>query len=423
MLVRRFMRLLFRPAGLSVWAALLAVGCGEQAPIVADQTTPPLTQVSGAPQQPSDPPATIAVQALGYVVALDGLAADTIVGTTAGVSVITDGVITPLEIWDDEGVAAPSTGRIKASVRRLDNVLIAAENGLFHTVGNKLVPSPANAALAGVDIRQMATTGADAQEVLWLGAVDGLYRLTAGALDRWTIRGERHVPTAMWASEGLLFVAYGSTFYRLDTDAVTVTQEVLDFGDIRALEVGPGDSLLLATDRGVFERASNGAYRQFTLSDTDVPAAADDLVFDPKEGTYAVTSAGVVRLSSEGDGVPVGVAALDKTNAVRVAGGDDFGVLWIADGENLNGVQLGTPLSFATDVTPVFEAFCMSCHAAPGSNGAPAVDFLDYDVAVARKVQVVQRVGTSQMPPASAPALHADSLQILLRWYASGVKP
>ena len=418
----RFPRLsLVSRSALLLIAAVTAMGCSDDEPIVPEVTSPPLEVVEGAPQQPSVAPPTTEVTVAGYVLALDGFGGDTIIGTTAGASLVSAGEVVPLEIWDDQGIAALDTGRVTASVRRQENVLLAGANGLFHTVGKKLVPSPATSALADIDVRVVAVNGTGVDEVIWLGATDGLYRHTGDSLERWTISGESAAPTALWADTTNVFVAYGATFYRLDIATRSAVQEALDFGAINGIDIGAGDLLYLATDNGLFERNEAGAYRQFTLSSGDTPALVDDLVFDAKEGTFAVTSVGMVRLSPDAD--PEGVATLAERIEPRVVGADDFGVVWVGDGEKLTGLQLGTPLSFATDVSPIFGNYCMNCHAAPGSNNAPPVALDDYAIAVDRKAEVVQRVGTGQMPPASAPSLPADQLQLLLRWYASGANP
>jgi uncharacterized membrane protein len=117
------------------------------------------------------------------------------------------------------------------------------------------------------------------------------------------------------------------------------------------------------------------------------------------------------------------VVPLEPPTAPRVLTSDDAGGVWLGEGTAISGWTLGTPMSFETDVKPVLESYCSVCHAPPGANDAPPIDFLDYDVAVAKSAQVAQRIGTGQMPPASATPLPADSHQIILRWIASGASP
>ena len=65
----------------------------------------------------------------------------------------------------------------------------------------------------------------------------------------------------------------------------------------------------------------------------------------------------------------------------------------------------------------------MSCHAEPGSNAAPPIDFTDYATAVSYVDDILQRVSNGTMPPPGEGEISAQQLELIVRWQSSGMSP
>jgi hypothetical protein len=402
-------------------ATLALVGCGggdEGIPVAELHAT--LEVVTGAPSMPGEAPQATALTAADAVSSLGAMGTMLVVGTPAGAFEIAGEALVPMEIWGDEPERPVDTGAVQAIARRTDNLLVAADNGFFHTDGSRLLWSPASAELDELAVVGMAVTGSDESEIVWIAASDGLYQLAGGNLARWTLDGESGSPTAVLDAGDRLLVAFGDALYEIDTAAAIAWRVPLELGAVHAMALGPGGIAWLATDAGLVAR-NGAAYTLHTLSADESGVAVADVALDPKEGLYAATAIGVVVVRA--DGALDGMVPLEPPAESRRLTTDDAGNVWLGEGTAVTGWTLGTPISFETDVSPVFEQYCMPCHTAPGANEAPPVDFLDHEVAVSYRPQVTQRLATGLMPPASATPLPAESYELILRWYASGANP
>ena len=412
---------------LAVVCALFAgTACGGDdpppgpTPVPVEETLPPEVElVTGAPTMVEDGPEATSYSTLGYVVALDALGTTTVVGTTVEASTVGQDALETLEIVGDGPI---TTGRVQAVLRRNGNVLVAADNGLFHTLESKLVLSPASETLSALDIRSLHLASATTNEQIWIVAADGLYQLEDDELSKWTIDGTNPADiTALLVSGQEATIAFGGSVYMLDLGEMLATRIDYDFGTINALVVGPGGVLQIATSEGLYERVAENQYVHYTLADGDAVAEVDDLVLDPKQGTFAVTAAGVLLAS--GGATPTGAAELPEQTAPRVMAFDDIGNLWIGDDETVYGLKLGTPISFELDVRPILEQYCMGCHGTPPAENTPEVSFIDYDTAVEYATAIVLRVGTGQMPPLGSEAVPPEDFELIKRWHEGGDNP
>jgi hypothetical protein len=398
---------------------MAAGGCGDG--YVGDL---PLVEVDGAPSIPPLVPGGVSIDVSEEITALGAKGSRLLVGTNATVYGLGDviGTLEELSVWSDDPSVAASTGAVHAVGRRSTNVLVAADSGIFHTSGDKLLVSPASSELLALGIVGFAAENSAGTERLWLAASSGLYDLTNGSLSKWNVESESAAPTVVETSGHIVFVAYGDRLYELNLESDEAALVPHSFGTIHAIAHGAEGTVYVAADRGLFERGADGGYTQYTLSDGADPVAAYAVVFDPKKGMFGVTAAGIV-LAQPGK-PPAGITALPPslsgaTTPRPVATADDIGNVWIGAGTKLEGLRIGSTVTFDADVVPVLEKYCGSCHT-DGANYSPIIKMTEYETVVAMSSKIISRVSAGQMPPAASTPMPAEAFEILLRWEASG---
>lgn len=382
----------------------------------------PLVVVDGAPAIPPYVPGGVSIDVPEELTALGAKGSRLLVGTNATVYGLGEvvGTLEELSVWSDDPTVPASTGAVHAVGRRSANVLVAADAGIFHTSGEKLLVSPASNQLAALGISGFAAENANGTERLWLTTSSGLYELSNGSLSAWTVEGESGAPTIVESSGHIVFVAFGEKLYELNLETSEAVLIPHSFGTIHGIAHGAAGTVYIAADRGLFERGADGGYTQYTLSDGPDPVAAYAVVFDPKKGMFGVTAAGIV-LAQPGK-TPAGITAFPASlpaEAPPMATADDIGNVWIGAGNKLEGLRIGSTLTFDADVVPVFQAYCGSCHL-DGAGNSPIIDMTDYETVVAMSSKIVSRISAGQMPPAASTPMPAEAFEILLRWEASG---
>lgn len=399
-------------------AAMAIGGCGNG--VVSDL---PLVVVRGAPSIPPLDPGGVSIDVDGEITALGAKGSRLLVGTNSTVYGLGEviGTLEEVSVWSDDPAVSAATGAVHAMGRRSTNVLVAADNGVFHTSGDKLLVSPASGELAALGISSLAAEGSASGERLWFATSSGLFDLSGGKLSQWTLEDETTVPTVVATSGNLVFVAYGDRLYELNLETQEAGLVPHSFGTIHSIAHGAEGTVYVATDRGLFERGADGSYTQYTLSDSAEPAAVYATVFDPKKGMFGVMAAGIV-LAQPGK-TPAGVMPMPTSIAGAtvhpIATADDIGNVWIGAGNKLEGLKLGSTLTFDADVVPVFKTYCGSCHI-DGAQNSPIIKFTEYETVVAMSAKINSRISAGQMPPASAAPMPAEAFEILLRWEASG---
>jgi hypothetical protein len=400
-----------------VVAGMALGGCGNG--VVSDL---PLVVVDGAPSIPPYDPGGVSIDVGDEITALGAKGSRLLVGTKSTVYGLGEviGTLEEVSVWSDDPSVMATTGAVHAIGRRSANVLVAADNGIFHTSGDKLLVSPASAELTALGITALATENSPSGERMWFSTSSGLYDLAGNKLSKWTVDEETGTPTAIATSDKLVFVAYGDKLYELNVETEEAGLVPHTFGTIHSIAHGAENTIYVAADKGFFERGADGGYTQYTLSDGAEPAVAYAAIFDPKKGMFGLTSAGIVL--AEPGKTPAGVMPVPESLAgttIPMATADDIGNIWFGAGSKLEGLKLGSTLTFDTDVVPVFRAYCNSCHLG-GANYSPIIKLDDYETVVAMSAKINSRISAGQMPPASATPMPAEAFEILLRWEASG---
>ena len=393
-------------------ALLLAACGGDEAPAPPVDRFGDLRTVAGAPSLPNDPGVEpTSLLAPGNVTAIGAAGTTLIVGTDTSTSQLIDGKLVELEVWSDDPDIPSTTGSVRLVTRDDATLVVLAEEGLFHSFGDKLVPSPASADVLALDPMAMHADG----DLLWLCTPDGLARLEDGELSWLTIEGESGLPAAVHhAATGLLYVAFDDRLYEIESDRAYAVP--FELGAIHAIGAGRGDAVYVASDRGLFERNVEGEWTRYTLTEDDAGAPATALSFYPKDGTFVAVPGGIT-LANPDDGI-TGVATSDASHMIA----DDLGRIWLGGGTDVTGLPVGTPIGFEDDVAPILTSYCASCHD-EGIDNAPVQDFADYDNVVLLAQTVVSRIRDGQMPPAGSDPLPGDAVDLINRWYLSGQNP
>ena len=209
-------------------------------------------------------------------------------------------------------------------------------------------------------------------------------------------------------------MAYEQELYRVDVGAESVVHEVVDFGAIAHIVRTDNNELALATAHGLFIRDAAGNYTHVSLRDTGPVVGVDDVAFEASQGLVAVTSDRVVRFDGETAREVTTLGAAEAPRVVAVVEGGDIVVGHV---ESLTRLSTVGPLAFETDIAPLFDEYCMSCHAADNDMGVPAIPLTDRESAIQLEDRVLARTTALQMPPPGSPPLSDEQLQKLVDWY------
>lgn len=395
---------------------------------------PTLTVVYGAPGPLAKSPDAQEYDLDGYASAVGSSGALVAIGTTTGVYQATPQGISKLDIVGDEPDLPLETGQVHAIAPYEQGVLVAADTAVFYTAGGVLQLSLGNSALYPLGITaltaRVADDDGDGAEEAHLVAVakDGAYEIAGEALTQWTVTGESGAPSAAFGQKGRIILAFGDRVYEIDKAKKVAYPLVFSIGKVSAiacdsLACDEGSTLYFATGAGLAERSGDGSYALYPLAEKDAAAVpAEGFAFDAgRQRLYAIAGDAVVRVRP--DAVPDVAAPLPKGDFPRVMAFDKLGDLWVGDGPKARSFALGTPLSFEADVKPIMHEYCAPCHLT-GKNGAPPIDFEDYDKMVEYTTKAMMRISEGSMPPLGSgyPPVPKEKIQILSDWSATKAK-
>lgn len=387
---------------------------------------PTLDVVPGAPTPPPSEPDTTTATVEGYVSAVGANDSLVAIGTTVRAYDASPQGLTELPIVGDEPDLPLETGAIRAIAPYQDGLLIAADNALFFTNGGALQLSQGNDALHPLGITAITTRIADddgdgtSDLHLTIAGSDAAYELTGESMTKWTVGGESGAPTAAFAQKDRVYVAFGHHVYEIDKASQKAYPLIFDVGFVTSiacdsLACEEGSLLYFATDEGLAERGSDGGYSLYPLAEEGAaPLPVESFAFDAgRQRLYAIAGDWVLRVHA--GVVPEAVATVAKGDSPRRMAFDKLGDLWAGQGSEVQSFALGTPLSFASDVKPILHEYCAFCHTG-GDNGAPVIDFEDYDTAVEFTDKALSRIADGSMPPPGYPGVPKEKLQILQDW-------
>lgn len=388
------------------WLLVGLCACGAEEPPRHQARFSTLTVVEGVPELP-EAPSGIVIAATGVRSIAAGSAV--IVGSDDGAFVVDEeaAALRELPIWSDAPDPPEATGAVERAVRFGDTVLVFADAGLFFSFGDKLLPSPDGEAVMDLGVRDVQPYG----DELWIASDAGLVYLDGETLT--AIDAAGGVPQLARRAGDVVIAVYDDRLYELDLSEGVAHEAPYDVGQVTALGPGVDGAVYLASDRGLFERAADGAYTHYPLDGRAVLA----LAYHAKDGSHALTADGVWAARPGQALAPV----MRVEEPVSAFAADPLGRLWLA-GDALVAHPVGTPVGFADDVAPLLESYCASCHAA-GETGAPLVAFDDYEVVGAMATTIVERIKKGQMPPPGSPQPTASDVEILESWIASGSNP
>jgi len=351
---------------------------------------------------------------IGGVVAIG--TADGVYASSLGVDLLQQVLVHP----DQEG--PKGTGAVRQLARRSsDGLLVVAESGLFHSAAGYLLSSPFGQSVAAEQIASMSSFGADEDEELWVVTQSKAYWAFGGKLTELSLEGSTApISLAIGTAPGQAVIAAGPSAYFADLASGSAIELASDLGSVQGGAAEEDGTVHLATSAGLLSRARSGELTLRTLAaagDAATPVVAVAASFG---AVRALTEQGLVAIETDASKL-VGPSAISTGSLAIDASGDT----WAVESGALFRYETGSPVSFAADVAPFFEAHCQACHD-PGATTAPDHDFTDYETAKEWSESIARRLlatDATTMPPPNEEVLTAAEYAVVLRWAQGGTLP
>lgn len=193
----------------------------------------------------------------------------------------------------------PGIGEVNALAATPDAVFIAAEHGLFRIENNGVHP----ARVPGWPAPSADAVATDARGDIWAAVKGGVYgrASTAAAFRFYPLPDPGLSVHALAWFDGHLWLGTNGGLYMLGSDASMASASALAKRSIRALLVGPSNTLWIGTDAGIFRLDQRGHLVDFAhtagLKEKWIWALASDREGDIWAGTF---SDGMLRLWDNG---------------------------------------------------------------------------------------------------------------------------
>lgn len=417
-----------RPGGRPV-LRLLSAGSLLASCAPETQETPTPAPVETVAHEIFDGPTaeTLEISAPSTVPLLKASGGDVYLGTDSGLYRLEEDGAVPVEYLPQAGEPG-TTGAIQVLARRESGLLVVAEQGIFHTYGQNLLYSPLSAAFTGQTIHDVAVSteasgsGNDTTEVVWVATAEGLFRATPEALEQVQLPVETTAATAVSAlpdpasnGDTRVWVAFAEGLFELEGESwhgVAAPATVERFFTWE-------DTLYAATDAGLLVRPPGGGW-QLHQGENASPLKVAGIGVDAAGQALFSADAGVLRLDGGDPAAPLTrLATAEQVGPQPPLALDVFGNIWLGSDTGVTGLMVGSPLSFAARVSPIFEMRCNACHL--GGASAPAHDFTRWEEVEPMIETILQRVYTGQMP--STGPLPIEESDVIVQWDESGRNP
>lgn len=301
------------------------------------------------------------------------------------------------------------------------NLLVAAANGLFVSAGGSLQLSPLSGAVpSGALISNMSAFGSGSAEQLWFVSGSTLGLISDGSSQIVSLPNTSLPQVVVAISRNVAVVVADARLVSIDLNLQLSLVLAEDVGNASGATIDSLGTAWFATDSGLLSVNSAADFVQ-TLSGSATPervcgvaaaasgvdaeAGGDLLQALRTDGVFV--SASILSLAGE---APIGVCPI----AVDSQGG-----VYLDDGMGFAYFAKPNSISFASQVEPILSLNCAVCHKPPGVNGAPAIDFTQYSVALSycgQMTQAIQGAPGQAMPPPPNDALTASDISLIDGW-------
>lgn len=316
--------------------------------------------------------------------------------------------------------AQAATLNIRRLARRAEGLLVLADEGLYYTQQGALFRSPLSDVLEVSTINGLAVVGEGEQEQVYFATTEGLLHWQDEQLEWLSVPAltpplEQVAATAstLWvvAAEGLAEVSLSSGGVRLLAAKVARPTQLALYEQ----------QLFVANAQGLWMRESEQAWTLSTLSGSATGIPVQQVAFDPSGRVLVLTQQGLLRLTLDAaEGTLLErLASPEQVQGATALSVNGIGDVWLGAGAQLIRLPLGTPIGFASHVSPLFAQQCAYCHT-DGSAG-PKHDFTHYDEVMAMVDDILQRIYTGNMP--SGGALPTEQLEVIVQWEDGGLLP
>ncbi|MSQ84924.1 MAG: hypothetical protein EXR77_18965 [Myxococcales bacterium] len=340
------------------------------------------------------------------ITALGGDEVSSLVGTDSGLLRLKNGQLTTFQ---GNSAQDSDTGRVAAIATRDVGAWICAAKGLFSVHVNAIARSSVSDALPAANLTAVAATTTAGVETVWLGTKDGLFRASAGQLDRVHIPQESTKIEGIGIADGVAVVALGSG---------RVCEVGLQDHKVRCAEVGPvrgvasaGGEVLVIDVHHLRLRRPDGKWQAWQMQSGEIQAVSSSAAGQ----LLALTSLGALAWRNDA------WKPLAKISGGHLIGGESSGAITTANSKVLRHYGSGLDTSFSKDIAPILLAHCTNCHR--DGSAAPKHDFADFATTRSLATALVQRIALGQMPPPPLAQLTSGEKKLLDNWYSGGQLP
>ncbi len=293
---------------------------------------------------------------------------------------------------------------------------VVAREGLFHSHGQSFFRSPLSDLIATERILAVNGVGTGLNEQLWV-AFDTHTEVFSSGTSATLKVGTLPAPTfAAGLTVGTGFLGIGEDLYMVQLSPARAALRLEGIGTILGSTWSDG-ALVMRTADAIIRADLEGKIdvTRFELGGVSLPIHA---VSPGAGGLHVLAGDHLLRATGPKWTHLAGIDAAKGPMTV-----DNWGQAWIATGTGLQRVRSGEEMGFA-QVEPFLVQHCIMCHD-QGVDGAPIIDFLDYNVAKEWAPRILARVSDAQspMPPRRIAILVPEDWSLVKRWVEGGALP